>query len=709
MFRFGWILIVVLSLTAACRGNEPCDDCGTPPPPPPNEAPTAAIKAPKIARTGQSITLDASTSTDPEGGKLKFLWLEGEKNPANNFLDGLDLTDAELTFTPDVEGKFTYTVEVKDDAGNKDSATVTLEVSSDYVPPELKAPTITGVVINGITFNFSSTPAPVVFTTATGVLTIKALGTDPEDDADGTPLATVYSANVTGPTVAQGKQYEVKWDYNAAEDDDPFGQRSITVQVKDSDGLKSAAKAIDVRIVPRASEQLAPLAAFVDCGEAVDGTGLDMTSPRNTLAGGYDTAMANGLTDVYVAAGGAACTGTQVDYHGIRLWGLFDPADTWRRLTESIDKTLNRVSAGEHRYELRTRIQDPIADRLIYATSSTYTNGSIVIDGFAFELTGFNYYAISMTTPANDSNRIEIRNNEFSGNVTSTSSRVASVWVPGGILIVRGAPSTAGSVHIARNLFMVSSTGPTSRMQLWVDASPRSTNDPGDIFLFSNVYYGTSYATPTYNCHGTAAAAAPFAFCMYQYAKFARVSRNTFWATSNTDTVVPTIVSSGKGKYIGYGNMFVSNSTLNPLTFVHTNDDGAGTTSDGVHIYSAYPTSATANYLKLVSRGTGTTIGTYTCLNGTGGFGSSSPCSGAAQYQNAQGSFNYDPSSLEYTPATQPWRATSATAADVFTEANIGSSFDPNSRWDFDGFYGPADNGTGNGAKYNAGAFETLP
>lgn len=707
-----WMALVSVGLSAwlvACGGEKEKDKK---PPVAENQAPTAKITAPKLARTGQKITIDASKSTDPEAGKLKFLWLEGEKNPANNFLDGLDLTDAKLTFTPDVEGKFSYTVEIKDSEGLEDSATVTIEVSDDYVPPDLEAPTITAVVINGITYSFGSTPSPVVFTNATGVLTVSALGTDPEDDAAGTDLTTVYSANVSGAVTASGKEYWVASQYNAAEDDDPFATLSFSVQVQDSDGLKSAAKTVEVRVVPKATAQLAPKAAFVDCSAIADGTGLEMTSPRNALDSGYQTAMGNGLSDVFVAAGGTACKGAQVDFHSIRLWGLFDPADTWRRLTDPIDKALNRVGAGERRYALRTTIADPTAYRLIYSSGSTYSTGHINIDGFSFEMSGWNYYAVSLTVGVtNDTVDIGLFNNEFVGNVTSAASLVAGLWVPGAVLVQRNTSTASnGGTYMLRNLFAVASTGSTSVMQAWVDGSNR-LKDAGTVHFYANVFTGTIKNSPVYRCnnYSVAAARVGFAFCFHQYAGFANVGRNTLWANTVTNTVNPIVVSAGNGKLLGYGNLF--NTKNNPYTIrlTQNSDDAIATgAKDGIHFYSAFPTDSTAVYVYLLTRSNGNaaTPSAFPCLL-SGSF-AASPCSSADARLYSVGSYNYNLNTLVHDTA-QGWRTYSTTGVDTFVPSDLGSSWNALAAWDFDGYYGPKDNGTGNGAKFNAGAFETLP
>ena len=46
---------------------------------PPNQPPTASFKAPSTARAGQTITLDASGSRDPDGKIVNYSWdLDGD-------------------------------------------------------------------------------------------------------------------------------------------------------------------------------------------------------------------------------------------------------------------------------------------------------------------------------------------------------------------------------------------------------------------------------------------------------------------------------------------------------------------------------------------------------------------------------------------------------------------------------------------------------
>lgn len=714
LFIFG--LVTVLALGACNNGGD--IDCEGPQcdPIPENQPPVPTITGPKSVNPGTPVTLDASDSTDPEGGKLRFLWSEGANNPPNNFLNGVDLTAAKITFTPDEVGSYEYSVRVKDAQAYDATATFTLVVKEGTVIGGTNtAPKATSITVNGRVFPLPG-PAPTVFTTATAKLDVSIQGTDTEDAASA--LVQVFSANVTEAAAGPGKRYSVASEYKADRDDDEFGRAALTVKLKDSDGASVGPYTVNVRIVPAASADLRPRAVFVDCIGGIDdvGRGLSMAAPLGTLQAGYDMAVTTGIRDVWVGLG--TCQGAQVDFTaGVRLWGLFDPLDLWRRRTEGSDRAVDKLAGAGHKHAARSRIHDPMVQELLFTEGAGSSTGSLKIDGFSFDLAGENLFGISVTTTTPDSVNLTISNNEFVGNAKSMTTRIAATWVPGGVLVVRGVPSS-GTTYFVRNLFAVRTTDGTSRMQAQVDASPRTTS-AGAIHFYANVVSASMSATPIYTCAYSGVYRYPFALCFYQNASDnpsprVNLARNTFWASALTNVVMPVMVDVGKGRLNSYGNLFSNKPSPFTIRIAHVNDNASADNPDGRMLYSAFPVTNTSNYLivtTLTPNTTGYQAAGYNCLL-SGSFGVRTPsCASAtsAVLFPSAGSFEYVLPDL--TPgSSQPWRFQLNAANDLFVEADIGAPFfDPAVLHDFDGVYGPIDNTSSGTPKFNAGAFESLP
>lgn len=104
-----------------------------------NGAPTAAMRARPTAGTlPLVVAFDGSGSSDPEGGRLTYLW---------DFGDGTSITGAESTITHTYRraGRFTATLRVRDVRGAT-SAAETVSIDAGNEPPEASIRSSTGRV-----------------------------------------------------------------------------------------------------------------------------------------------------------------------------------------------------------------------------------------------------------------------------------------------------------------------------------------------------------------------------------------------------------------------------------------------------------------------------------------------------------------------------------------------------------------------------------
>lgn len=126
-----WGLMALAGVFLAVGGcdsggvEEPGPGEGEDPPGSTNEAPSAVAAAePTDAEVGTQVTLDGSDSSDPDGDELSFNWSISVPQGSEATLSDPNTVDP--TFTPDVSGDYTATLEVSDgDATDEDEAGLT--------------------------------------------------------------------------------------------------------------------------------------------------------------------------------------------------------------------------------------------------------------------------------------------------------------------------------------------------------------------------------------------------------------------------------------------------------------------------------------------------------------------------------------------------------------------------------------------------------
>ncbi|MBX0287413.1 carboxypeptidase regulatory-like domain-containing protein [Halomicroarcula sp. F28] len=194
-----------LAVTYAAGGSRVADEfvvnVAPPSASPGNSPPTADIAGPSSASVGETVTFDASGSTDPDGDTLSYEW---DLDDDGNFDDATGET-ASTSFSS--TGDQTVTVRVSDDNGGVDTASQTVTVSSG------SSGTIEGTVTDANTGNTLSNADITVF--ESGTTNVVATTTT---DSNGQ-----YSVSVAG-----GNDYDIEAD-GSSEGYDSSTAGSVTV------------------------------------------------------------------------------------------------------------------------------------------------------------------------------------------------------------------------------------------------------------------------------------------------------------------------------------------------------------------------------------------------------------------------------------------------------------------------------------------------
>lgn len=125
-----------------------------------NRAPSASISAPRSVISGETVTLDGSASSDPDGDSLIFLWSQTQ-GPAIPLTGASNSTLSFVAPTVTQPTQLTFRLTVRDGALS-DSADLNLQVSplTDNTPPSVSArfpePDQSGIAVSvqiRVTFN----------------------------------------------------------------------------------------------------------------------------------------------------------------------------------------------------------------------------------------------------------------------------------------------------------------------------------------------------------------------------------------------------------------------------------------------------------------------------------------------------------------------------------------------------------------------------
>lgn len=130
------MMCTLLALTA-CGGSSVSPQPEPPPvvvpPPTPNSRPIAQIATPPLARTGDTVQLDGSASSDADGDALQHAWSITAR-PAGSTAAVALATAARTSFVPDLPGSYTLNLVVSDGKLSSEAAQITLTVAAAPVP-----------------------------------------------------------------------------------------------------------------------------------------------------------------------------------------------------------------------------------------------------------------------------------------------------------------------------------------------------------------------------------------------------------------------------------------------------------------------------------------------------------------------------------------------------------------------------------------------
>ncbi|WMN07583.1 PKD domain-containing protein [Marivirga arenosa] len=193
------------------------------------EPPIADAGTDITASVGSNVTLNGSSSSDPEGGTLTFNW-ELTQAPTGSSATVSNATSEIAIFVPDVEGDYVATLTVEDADGNTatDDVLISATVNDNEAPTAVITDTENQSILSengndvlnvGNTFQFSAENS-----------------TDPENDALSYSWEVTAAPNNSTPTLANETTSVL--DFTA----DLEGEYTIMLTVNDGNGNESTAE-----------------------------------------------------------------------------------------------------------------------------------------------------------------------------------------------------------------------------------------------------------------------------------------------------------------------------------------------------------------------------------------------------------------------------------------------------------------------------------
>ncbi|ESP86882.1 PKD domain-containing protein [Candidatus Halobonum tyrrellensis] len=287
--------------------------------PPENEAPSASFTvSPDAPEAGQSVSFDASASSDADGSVASYAW---------NFGDGDSATGATPAHTFDSAGEYTVELTVTDDDGGTATATRTVSVSAALTPADFQVSglTVPSSVAQGDTVAVSATVENAGDTEATETVTLGVDGIQ------------VDSRSLT---LAGGASETVTFDYDTASL--AAGDHDVTVATDDDSESAQFTTTVDddptehtLRVVGSgeyssyefsAAGEVAAAGSTLESGDSIVGStasgGVTGTwSDAYTFTGSLERLSVNGDATVYVDGESVDPADYGGDRHTLRVVG----------------------------------------------------------------------------------------------------------------------------------------------------------------------------------------------------------------------------------------------------------------------------------------------------------------------------------------------------------------------------------------------------
>nr|WP_154402259.1 PKD domain-containing protein [Ornithinimicrobium cavernae] len=159
----------ITTIWVSARGNNSGDGPGygarfdrpVPDPcPPANEAPVADAGPDQTAITGDTVTLDGTGSTDPDGDDLSYAWTLTSPSGSTSVLDGSET--AQPSFAPDLAGAYTAELVVNDgtEPSAPDTVTITVSEPPNQVPVADAGPDQSAITGGTVTLDGTNSTDP---------------------------------------------------------------------------------------------------------------------------------------------------------------------------------------------------------------------------------------------------------------------------------------------------------------------------------------------------------------------------------------------------------------------------------------------------------------------------------------------------------------------------------------------------------------------